>query len=67
MQNVILTEYDRSRNYKSGMEDELRLSDTAVKQSGEGLLICAYCEIKLVNCAVVGSQVSSEKAGEASF
>ena len=47
--------------------DELRLSDTAVKQSQEGLLICAYCEIKLVNCAVDGSQVPNEKAGVANF
>ena len=36
LQNVILIEYDHSRNYKSGMEDERPLSDTAVEQSGEG-------------------------------
>ena len=34
--SFILFEYDRSINYKSGMEDESQLSDTAVEQSGEG-------------------------------
>ena len=29
-------EYDRSRNYKSGMEDKSWFSNTAVEQSGEG-------------------------------